>query len=170
LVGHSLGAAVAAELALLRPGIARSLTMIAPAGLPGSPLSEDFLAGLVEAQNSRQLKRVLDALVADAGLISKDMVEDLMRFKRLDGAEEALALLRDRMVEGSDFRALQNRLSELPAVLVICGRNDRIVGVPDQAALPGNWRIAWVEDAGHMPHLERAAEVNALILDEINGS
>jgi pyruvate dehydrogenase E2 component (dihydrolipoamide acetyltransferase) len=167
LVGHSLGAAVAMRLALDHPGMARSLTLIAPAGLPGSEVSADFLTGFAEAERARDLKPVLEQLVADPALISRDMVEDVLKFKRLDGAQEALAVLRERMLEGGDFRALQARLAELPPALVIASRDDAIVGASDERALPANWRVSWIDGAGHMPHLEKAAEVNALILGAV---
>lgn len=168
LVGHSLGAAVAMRLALDRPGLARSLTLISPVGLPGSMISRAFLDGFVEAERARELKPVLETLVADPGLISRDMIDDVVKFKRLDGAQEALAVLRDRMLDGGDFRALQSRLGELPPALVIASRGDAVVGGPDQAALPPGWRVAWIDGVGHMAHLERAAEVNALILSNVN--
>jgi pyruvate dehydrogenase E2 component (dihydrolipoamide acetyltransferase) len=169
LVGHSLGAAVAMQLALDRPGLARSLTLISPAGLPGSTLSRAFLDDFVDAERARDLKPVLEQLVADPALVSRDMVEDVLKFKRLDGAQEALAVLRDRMVAGADFKALQARLAELPAAQVIASRGDRIVGGIDEAALPADWRVAWIEGVGHVAQLERAAEVNALILKTVNG-
>ncbi|MFI4973998.1 MAG: acetoin dehydrogenase dihydrolipoyllysine-residue acetyltransferase subunit [Caulobacterales bacterium] len=164
LVGHSLGAAVAMRLALDSPGLARSLTLIAPAGLPGSEVSPSFLTGFAQAERTRDLRSVLEQLVADPALISRDMVEDVLRFKRLDGAQEALAVLCERMLDGGDFRALQARLKELPPALVIASRGDAIVGAPDEHALPTGWRLSWIDGAGHMPHVEKAAEVNALIL------
>jgi len=170
LVGHSLGAAVAIQMALLRPGLARSLILIAPAGLPGAQVSEAFLNGVVEAQGARRLKAVLETLVADPALISKDMVEGVMRFKRLDGAEEALGILCDRMIEDSYFRTLQAGLDGLPDAVVIASRGDQIVGAPDETALPAGWRVVWIEGAGHMPHLEKSAEVNTVILGALTAA
>lgn len=166
LVGHSLGGAVAARLAADRPGLATSLTLVCPAHLPGTTLSEDFLTGLIEAQRARDLKPVLGLLLADPHAVSRDMVEDMLRFKRTDGAEEALAALRDAMLAGADRAALAADLARLPAALVIASHADRIVGAPDPAALPAGWRVVFVDGAGHMPHLERAAEVNALLLEQ----
>ena len=165
LVGHSLGAAVAARLAADRPGLAKSLTLIAPAGLSATGVSEPFLTGVVEALRARDLKPVLEMLFADPSVVSKDMVDDVLKFKRLDGVEEALTALRDRLVDGADARALRADLSSIPAAVVVSTKGDQIVGPVDPNLLPPSFRLVWVEDAGHMPHLEKAAEVNALLLE-----
>jgi len=164
LVGHSLGAAVAARLAIDHAGLARSLTLIAPAGLSSTGVSEAFLTGVIDAQRAKDLKPVMEMLLADPALVTRDMVEDVLKFKRLDGVEEALTVLRDRLIDGADAAALRADLAAIPAALVIASRTDRIVGPPDEAALPPGFRIAWIADAGHMPHLEQATEVNALLV------
>jgi pyruvate dehydrogenase E2 component (dihydrolipoamide acetyltransferase) len=161
LVGHSLGGAVALRLAALRPGLAESLVLIAPAYLPGGKLNAAFLDGVVEARRARDLKPVLEQLVADPALINREMVDDIIKFKRLDGAEEALGALRDRMVSGTDLAVID--LAAVPPAHVIASRADAIVGAPDEAALPPGWRVSWIDGAGHLPHLEKAAEVNALL-------
>jgi len=167
LVGHSLGAAVAARIAADRPDFARSLTLIAPAGLPGTAVSEPFLTGVIESQRARDLKPWMEMLVADPEMVTKDMVEDVLKFTRLDGVEEALTAIRDRMLASGDTAELQADLAKIPSALVIAGRTDQIVGAPDEAALPPGFRVVWIEGAGHMPHLEKAAEVNALIAEAI---
>ena len=167
LVGHSLGGAVAARLAADQPGLALSLTLICPAYLPGTTLSEDFVSGMVEAQRAKDIKLLLEMLFADPSVVSKDMIEDIVKFKRTDGVEEALSAIRDRMVAGDDAKALIADLDKLPSTLVIASRTDRIVGAPDEGALPSNVRVVWIEKAGHMPHLEQATAVNALILGAI---
>jgi pyruvate dehydrogenase E2 component (dihydrolipoamide acetyltransferase) len=167
LVGHSLGAAVAARLAIDHTGIARSLTLIAPAAIPETPVNEEFLTGVIDAQRARDLKPVLEMLLADPDMVTKDMVEDVLKAKRVDGVEEALSVLRDRLVDGADAAALRADLAAIPSALIIASKADRIVGAPDQAHLPPGFRITWIEGAGHMPHLEKAAEVNDLILGQI---
>jgi pyruvate dehydrogenase E2 component (dihydrolipoamide acetyltransferase) len=169
LAGHSLGAAVAARLAIDNPGLARSLTLICPAYLPGTSLSEVFVNGMVDAQRAKDIKPLLEMLFADPSAVSKDMVEDIVKFKRTDGVEEALSAIRDAMLAGADARTLAADLAKLPPTLVIASRTDRIVGAPDETALPAAVRVAWIEKAGHMPHLEQANAVNALILETITG-
>jgi len=167
LVGHSLGAATAARVAIDNPGMARSLVLIAPAYLSVSPVSEEFLTGIIDAQRARDLKPFIEMLVADPAMVTKDMVEDVMRFKRLDGSEEALTALRDRMVDGADGAGLRADLSAIPSAVVVASKHDRIVGVPDETCLPAGFKIVWIDDAGHMPHLEKAAEVNAVLLEVV---
>jgi pyruvate dehydrogenase E2 component (dihydrolipoamide acetyltransferase) len=164
LVGHSLGAAVAARLAADRPDLVQSLTLICPAYLPGTSLSEDFISGMVDAQRAKDIKSLLEMLFADPSMVSKDMVEDILKFKRTDGVEEGLSAIRDAMAAGDDARALVADLGKLPPTLVIASRGDRIVGAPDEGALPSNLRVVWIDKAGHMPHLEQASDVNALIV------
>ena len=122
---------------------------------------------MVDAQRAKDIKPLLEMLFADPSVVSKDMVEDIVKFKRTDGVEEALSAIRDAMVAGADAKALVADLGKLPATLVIASKADRIVGAPNEAALPANLRVVWIEKAGHMPHLEQATEVNGLILGMI---
>jgi pyruvate dehydrogenase E2 component (dihydrolipoamide acetyltransferase) len=126
-------------------------------------VSAEFLNGVVEARRARDLKPFLEMLFADPALVSKDMVENLVKFKRIDGVEDALSRLRDRLVDGNDKAALARDLHNIPAATIIASRSDKIVGAPDANALPSGFRMAWIEGAGHMPHLEKAADVNAIL-------
>jgi len=147
----------------MRPGLAEDLVLIAPAYMPGGALDHAFLNGVVEARRARDLKPVLEKLVADPSLISREMVEDVIKFKRLDGAAEAMSRLRDRMVSGADVSVLD--LAAVGPAHVIASKADAIVGVPDAAAFPPGWRVSWIAGAGHLPHLEKAGEVNALLAE-----
>lgn len=169
LVGHSLGAAVAARLAADAPAGVASLTLIAPAYLPGGTLCEEFLTGLVDGSRARDLTPWLQMLTADPSLITREMVEEVVKFKRLDGAEEALAALRDRMLEGSDRALLQADLAKISQAVVIASPADRIVGAPDATRLPPGFEVVWIDEAGHMPHLEKAAVVEAVLIRQLTG-
>src|SRR5437868_6821321 len=92
LVGHSMGGAVALVFALRQPDRVASLTLIAPAGL-GPEINGAFIDGFVRAQRRREMQEVLSLLVHDPALVSRQMVEDVLRYKRLDGVQTALETL-----------------------------------------------------------------------------
>ncbi|HLY54298.1 MAG TPA: acetoin dehydrogenase dihydrolipoyllysine-residue acetyltransferase subunit, partial [Stellaceae bacterium] len=101
LVGHSLGAAAALQVAIEAPERVSRLVLVAPAGLPGAGVDSQFLDGLMTARRPRELRSVLEMLVADPERITREMVDDVIKYKRVDGVAEALQTLRDRIVEGT---------------------------------------------------------------------
>ena len=167
LVGHSLGAAVAARMAADQPGLAASLTLICPAGLPGNTISKPFIEGMIEAERAKDIKPLMEMLVADPAMITKAMVDDIVKFKRLDGVETGLSAIGHQLLAQSDAKALQADLAKIPSALVIASAKDQIVGTPDASALPPGFKLVLIDGAGHMPHLEKSNEVNALILQAI---
>ena len=92
LVGHSLGGAIALELAAVQPGLVASVTLIASAGL-GPEINAAFIDGFVKMERRRDAQDVLRLLVHDPALLSRTMVEDVLRYKRLDGVAAALATI-----------------------------------------------------------------------------
>ena len=164
LVGHSLGAAVALDLALGRPEAAASLTLIAPAGL-GPEIDGAYIDGFIAAGRRKEMKAVLQMLFADPQAVGRDMVEEVLRYKRLDGVEAALCAIAGAVFPGGRQAAvLAGRLAELARpVQVIWGREDRILPPAQAEGLPATVAVATIENAGHMPQMEAAAEVNRLI-------
>jgi pyruvate dehydrogenase E2 component (dihydrolipoamide acetyltransferase) len=164
LVGHSLGAAVALDLALGRPEAAASLTLIAPAGL-GPEIDMAFIDGFIAAGRRKEMKAVLQMLFADPETVGRDMVEEVLRYKRLDGVEAALRAIAGAVFPGGrQGTVLAGRLAELAQpVQVIRGREDRILPAAQAEALPAKVAVVTIEGAGHMPQMEAAAEVNRLI-------
>jgi pyruvate dehydrogenase E2 component (dihydrolipoamide acetyltransferase) len=164
LVGHSLGGAVAVEVAAAAPERAAALTLIAPAGL-GGDVNSAFIAGFIAETRARKLRPVLEMLVADPRMVTADMVEEVLRFKRLDGAVAALgAIAAASFPGGAQGFSVRERLAGLAIpVQVLWGEEDRILPAAQAEGLPGNVRITRIAGAGHLPHMEKAAEVNAAI-------
>lgn len=160
LVGHSLGGAIALQLAERLGDRLGRIVLIAPAGIPGGSVSEPFLDGLLSARRQRELRGYLEMLVADPARITHEMVDDIIRFRRVDGVMPALEAIRDRIVEGAQFATLAEVIASRQP-LVIVGAEDRIVGVP--ASVDGASALHVVADAGHMPHVEAPHQVNALV-------
>jgi pyruvate dehydrogenase E2 component (dihydrolipoamide acetyltransferase) len=114
---------------------------------------------------------VLELLFADQGLVNRTMVDDVLRYKRLDGVQEALTTVAAAMYpSGRQTTVLTGRLDRLTVpVLVVWGGQDRVLPPAHADALAGRARIERLAGAGHSPHMEAANEVNRLVgafLDE----
>jgi pyruvate dehydrogenase E2 component (dihydrolipoamide acetyltransferase) len=168
LVGHSLGGAVVGLAALARPSLVASLTLIAAAGL-GEEIDGDYLAGFVAAERREDLQPVVAKLFADQSLVSRDLVEGLLRFKRLDGVAAALDGIRSAMADKERQRvSLLPDLARLRApIVVIWGAQDRIIPATHAGGLPSSFTVRVIAGAGHMVHMERAKEVNAVLVESL---
>jgi pyruvate dehydrogenase E2 component (dihydrolipoyllysine-residue acetyltransferase) len=152
LVGHSFGGAVSAAVAKAAPEKVASLTLLAPAGY-GAEADAEYLRGFAAASSRRELKPLLGRLFADESLVTRQLVDDLLRYKRLDGVDKALAAVLNALLDG-DRQAI-----DTPALLagvdvpvtVVWGAGDRILPKPAD----GVQEVA----AGHMLHMEAANDV-----------
>ncbi|MBT7646776.1 MAG: alpha/beta fold hydrolase, partial [Rhodospirillaceae bacterium] len=162
-VGHSLGGAVALQVALDHPGKIGSLTLIAPAGL-GSEINGDYISGFVAAQRRKEMKPLAQQLFADPSIVSRSMVEDLLKSKRIDGVDAALAAIAGcQFADGAQTLDLAARADDLDVpVQIIWGSDDAIIPVSQADNLAGA-SVHRIDGAGHMPMMEKAAEVNDLI-------
>ncbi len=165
LVGHSLGAAVALALAEQEPARALALTLVSPAGL-GPEINGAFIAGFLAARRPRALAGVLAMLFADEQApVGHEMVEAVLRAKRLDGAEAALsAIAAANFPEGRQAHSLRRVLAD-PArpANVVWGRHDRIIPASQAAGLPPHVKVTIYEDAGHVAHMEKPDHLARLI-------
>jgi pyruvate dehydrogenase E2 component (dihydrolipoamide acetyltransferase) len=161
LVGHSMGGAVALAVAAADPGRVASLTLIAPSGF-GLEINAGYLRGFADAQTRRELKPVVGQLFADESLVTRQLVDDLLAYKRLDGVDEALHALVDMLLDGEaqrgDSAAALATLGGTMPVTVVWGSADRIIPAAQAESVPGAVRRL-VDGAGHMPHTERPGEV-----------
>lgn len=161
LAGHSMGGLVAAALAIEDPGRVLSLTLVDSAGL-GPEINLDFIEGFIAASGRRELKPVLQRLFADPDLVTRQMIDDVLKYKRLDGVQEALRALADRQfTDGRQQRVLTNELRSFPSpMLVIWGSQDQVIPVDHANAAPDGAETKVLPGAGHSPHMEAAGEFN----------
>ena len=98
------------------------------------------------------------------------MLEDILRFKRLDGVQEALQTIADRLVAaGRQQVVLAERLAKLAVPrLVIWGEEDEIIPCSQAPAGDDGIRTVVLPGVGHMLQMEAATEVNRLILEHVS--
>ena len=164
LAGHSMGGAVALNTARLTPRRVRSLSLLASAGL-GAEINGGYLQGFVEASNRNALKPQLVQLFSDPALVTRQMLEDMLKYKRLEGVDAALRQLADKLfADGRQQVALRAVLEagEHPA-LVLWGEADAIIPATHAEGLGAEVHV--LPGQAHMLQLEAAEAVNALLLD-----
>ena len=165
-----MGGAVALAVAARDPGRIASLTLIAPTGF-GAEINAGYLRGFADAQTRRELKPVVGQLFADESLVTRQLVDDLLAYKRLDGVDESLHALLGTLLDGDAQRgdsaaALAALGDGAMPVTVVWGRADRIIPAAQAESVTGAVRHL-IDGAGHMPQMERPAEVQAAIEETI---
>ncbi len=164
LVGHSMGGAVALAFAAAHSKRAASLVLIASAGL-GPEIDGDYVDGFVSASRRKDLKPLLEKLFANPKLVGRQLVEDILKYKRLDGVETALRTIATEFCPGGKQAAVfREQMGQLPMpILVIWGAEDLILPVSHSRNLPPNVKTEVLAGSGHMVHMEAPAKVNRLI-------
>ena len=164
LAGHSMGGAVAAIFAQRHPERCLSLTLIASAGL-GPEIDREYIRGFVSATRRNEIRPQLEKLFANPRLITRQMVDDTLKYKRLDGVEPALRTITAQFCP-SDRQSviLREQISQLSMpVLVLWGSEDRILPASHALNLPQHVRTEILQGQGHMVHMEAASKVNTVI-------
>jgi pyruvate dehydrogenase E2 component (dihydrolipoamide acetyltransferase) len=100
------------------------------------------------------------------------MLENLLKFKRLDGAQAALSAVLDGFLSGDNQASV---LAEPVAalgipVLVVAGAEDQVIPPGHGAALGGKAAVHVLPGKGHMIHLEAAGDVNRLLAEHLAGA
>ncbi len=168
LVGHSVGGAIAAQMALDHPKRVASVALIGAAGL-GPEINAGYTEDFVAAASRRELKPVLEQLFANPELVSRQMVDDVLKYKRLDGVGELLGALSHGVFSGGRQAEQPGlRLEETGRpVLVIWGREDRIIPAHHAGSAPPGATVEVLDGAGHMVQMERANDVNRLLKQHV---
>lgn len=171
LIGHSLGGLVAARVALDAPERVASLTLVAGMGL-GREISREYIEGFIAAASRRELKPALELLFADRSLVTRQMVDDVMKYKRIDGVGDALRAVAGQMLDEAGQRvAIGDRLGELAVpLLVVWGSEDRIIPVEHAQHVPEGAQVHVFDGQGHSPHMESAGDFNRLCEEFLAGA
>jgi pimeloyl-ACP methyl ester carboxylesterase len=160
-VGHSLGGAVALALAARRPALVASLALITPVGL-GKGVSPEFLMELVEATEINATIALLRRLVVRPQLISKITANKLLEHLSRSGNRDNLRKIAGaiKIAEKTEMPGYIDAIATGLPRLVIWGSED-VINPPWKHLLAKFGAMPqFVEEAGHLPHIERPDHVN----------
>ena len=165
LIGHSLGGAIALQSAISCPTRVTRLDLIAPAGL-GEEINVDYINGFIETDNRKEMKGLLQQLVADPELVNRALVNDMLQFKRTDGVSNALTQIAAGFIddEGRQSRIMREEAALLTIPInLIWGSLDKIIPADHARGLPTQIKSTVLDGYGHLVQLEAATEVNAVL-------
>ena len=163
-----MGGGIAMQMVTECPESVKSLGLICSSGL-GPEINSDYLQGFVETQSRRELKPVLQQLFADESLVNRQLVEGVLKYKRLDGVDAVLRTLSATLLSGTQTILSDKAIDSGKAILVIWGEQDSIIPVAyaQKLADSGNSsvEVETFDSAGHMVQMERANDVNRRLLE-----
>ncbi|TFI54150.1 alpha/beta hydrolase [Mastigocladus laminosus UU774] len=162
LVGASMGGAAAIDFTLTYPEIVKKLVLIDSAGLiGGSPLAKymfpplDYLAAQF-LRHPKVRQSISRAAYKNKNLATIDA--QLCAALHLECPNWQQALI--AFTKSGGYTAFRfKKLGEIqPPTLILWGDSDRILGTKDaqrfNRAIP-NSKLIWIQDCGHIPHLEQ---------------
>ncbi len=164
LVGHSLGGWAAMEIVVRHPAALRSLTLISATGLraEGVRVADNFLWTPEDAARN---------LFADPEIVARqlehvpDADERLLRLQRM---KTVAKLVWNPRWHNPHLGKWLHRIA--CPTLIVWGRQDRFVPPPYAtalaAAIPGA-AVEWINACGHVPQLDRSAELERRLADFI---
>src|SRR5262245_52361787 len=165
LVARSLGGQIAVEYASQNPGKVDRLVLLCPSDMG----SEERLP-ITEGARHKDYRGLVESTFYNSKLASKAIMgyyEEKFQSKKW---RRALF----ETVRGTKSHSVRNRLSSIDRpVLVICGREDRIVDthvVREAVAPHPNYQFVMISRCGHAPQLEQQQIVNRLITNFLQGN
>jgi pimeloyl-ACP methyl ester carboxylesterase len=166
LVGNSMGGWIAAAYTVAYPDRVERIVLEDAAGFAPPPnFDTKTLYGL--NPSTRVGMKAVAAKVFYNPLFSSDLVVDQALAQRLSAGDGyTVNSLIESITRGEDF--LDDRMKNIKQpTLIVWGRQDGLTPVSDgerfHRAIPNSTLII-VEECGHVPNLEKAAEFNAAVL------
>ncbi|MGI8540500.1 MAG: acetoin dehydrogenase dihydrolipoyllysine-residue acetyltransferase subunit [Rubrobacteraceae bacterium] len=162
LAGHSMGGAIASVFTLDNPDKVASLTLFASAGF-GEEINSEYIEAFIAANKRKDMKAALQRLFADPSLVTRDLVADILAYKRKDGVNESLRTVADSVfADGKQSRVIDASKLGVP-ILAVWGDDDKIVPSSHSKNLPDDAKVETIENKGHMVQMEAAGPTNRVV-------
>jgi len=171
LLGHSMGGGTALALTGLLASRLRSLTLVAPAGL-GPEINGAFIDGILRASSEASLRPWLVQLFGDASRLSGSFVATALQELGNETKRAGLAAMAARLLpDGTQAESLRARLEGLVIpVKLLWGTLDRVLPIHQATGLPANVALHTLAGIGHLPQIEAAPLVAALVRQQLGAS
>lgn len=163
LVGASMGGAAAIDFALTYPDVVKKLILIGSAGMRKGTSAGKFLIPPLDRMatdflRSPKVRRdVSIRAYADSSFVTPDAEVCASLHLAMPRWSESLI----SFTKSGGYGSFAKQLAYLKQdTLILWGDRDRILGTKDaakfQSVIPNN-KLVWIENSGHVPHLERSA-------------
>jgi pimeloyl-ACP methyl ester carboxylesterase len=174
LVGTSFGGLVAAHFALDYPDRLRGLVAVGAVGLvPMGEARRQRTVNWLPEMSRQAIRGRLQTGLFNHSLITDDLIEEDCRINTSPGAAQAFARLADYYRTTIDDDAAAERLAERASsfpIQLIWGKHDASVspeyGIKAHELIPGS-KLAFINDSGHFPYMEKPDEFNRVLLEFI---
>jgi pimeloyl-ACP methyl ester carboxylesterase len=162
LIGHSLGAAVAATVAAQSQLDIRSLMLLSPAGL-GPDMNGAFIAGFLRANSESSLAPWVRELAFDEGALGPSFSSATLRGRNADLVKAQEQVAGSLFPDGTQSFSIRHLLENFDwPVKVVFGTEDRIIPARHAVGLPGTVAVHLFPATGHMPQIEQRHAVGRL--------
>ena len=164
LVGHSLGAAVAAAVVARGALDIRSLLLLSPAGL-GPEVNGAFVRGFLGATSEASLTPWMHELASDPAIITPAFIRSTLKAREGSGLVAAQRRVADAVFpDGTQAFSIRADLARLTVpTRVVFGTADKIIPAKQATGLPGLVALHLLPNIGHMPHFEARDTVSAIV-------
>ena len=170
LVGHSFGAGISIKTASSYPELINTLTLISPIGL-GKEIDSVYLENFIKAESRRDLKKEIEKLYFNSDIITRDMLNEVLKFLRIDNVQTTLSKIQNEIIiNGEQKNNLIDEINSIKVpVCVVWGKEDQIIPSNHHQVLNDKIKIIIEKNCGHMAHIEKPSVVNDAINSIILG-
>jgi pimeloyl-ACP methyl ester carboxylesterase len=176
LVGTSMGGAAALDFTLSYPEAVHSLVLVDSAGIGQGPIVGKFLIPPFDRWTTNFLSnpKVRQSISENAYFDKTFASEDarICAALHLENPHWSQGLI--SFTKSGGYGSYKNQLSQIQQpTLMIWGENDKILGTKDAAKfkqLIPHSQIEWIQNCGHVPHLEQPQITAQMILNFISKS
>ncbi len=170
IVGASMGGGVASDFSVFHTALVQIIVLLDAVGFAPAPVIGRFMFSPLDKwatnflRSPKVRRKISENAYFDKSFVTPDAELCASLHLEMPNRQEALIAF----TKSRGYGGLAEKIAQVDAkTLVLWGRQDRILGAKDaprfEKTLPDG-TLRWVEECGHVPHLEKAAATAEAIL------